>query len=141
MKKIFLILLITVLTKNINAQSGVPDTLSYLQSIVANKNAYIGQPFSTLYNDLQIQVKHFWPNASIHYNKTKETSTQFAFYFPLLQEDIYLTYPCIEVYWQTPLDKTQSDIIRGTNNNRGQWNTPAYNFYRNAIIADIQLIE
>lgn len=31
----------------IKAQTGVPDTLVYLQTIVANKTQYIGQPFST----------------------------------------------------------------------------------------------
>lgn len=78
MKKIILIILIITVAKNVSAQlNGVPDTLAYLQTIVANKAQYIGQPFSTLIDNLQIQIKHFIPFASISYDKTKETSTSF----------------------------------------------------------------
>ena len=60
MKKIILIILIITVAKNVSAQlNGVPDTLAYLQTIVANKAQYIGQPFSTLIDNLQIQIKHF----------------------------------------------------------------------------------
>ncbi|MBK8710825.1 MAG: hypothetical protein IPL97_02910 [Niastella sp.] len=61
MKKIVLILaIIMAITKNVEAQTyGVPDTLAYLQTIIANKANFIGQPFSTLLNDLQIQVNFF----------------------------------------------------------------------------------
>ena len=141
MKKIFLILLITLLTKNINAQTGVPDTLAYLNTIVADKANYIGQPFSVLFNSLQIQTKYFHPIRAVVYNKNKETSTSFAFYYPQDGlDDMYLTYPCLNVYWQTPLDATQSDSI-WENNNGGGWNTTAYNFYKNAIISDIKVRE
>ncbi len=58
MKKILSIISI-VLVKNTSAQSGVPDTLAYLQNIVTNKAQYLGQPFSVLYNAFQIQVKYF----------------------------------------------------------------------------------
>ncbi len=141
MKKVILIsLAISLSYIKASAQTqGVPDTLAYLQTIIANKAQYIGQPFSTLLNNLQIQIKHFWPNANLSYDKTKETATQFAYYFPLSQEEIYLTYPCLEIYWQTPLNITQSNIIRATNNNRGQWNSEAALFYANGIIKDIQI--
>jgi len=115
-------------TKNINAQTGVPDTLAYLQNIVANKAQYIGQPFSILKNSLQIQVKFFFPFASLPYDKTKETSTQFSFYFPQNADEMYLTYPSLRISWQQYLNANQSNIIRATNNNRGQWNVAAYNF-------------
>ncbi|MBS1626939.1 MAG: hypothetical protein JSR09_07600 [Bacteroidetes bacterium] len=130
MKKIFFISLIIMLanTKNINAQTGVPDTLAYLQNIVANKAQYIGQPFSILKNSLQIQVKFFFPFASLPYDKTKETSTQFSFYFPQNADEMYLTYPSLRISWQQYLNANQSNIIRATNNNRGQWNVAAYNF-------------
>ena len=62
MKKFFLILVvvITTFTKDVKAQTyGVPDTLAYLLSIVSNKAQYIGQPFSVLKNNLQIQIKYF----------------------------------------------------------------------------------
>lgn len=140
MKKIFLILFITTLTKNLKAQTGVPDTLAYLQSIVVNKSQYIGQPFSVLYNNLQIQVKYFSPFSAIHYDKNKETSTSFSFYFPQNGlDDFYLTYPKLEIYWQPYLSAIQSESIWG--NSGGQWNTSAYNFYKNAIIADIKVRE
>ena len=140
MKKIALLFTIVSISFIQKTKAQVPDTLAYLQNIVANKSQYVGQPFSVLYNNLQIQVKHFWPNTSIHYAKNKEISTQFAYYFPLSQEDIYLTYPCIEIYWQTPLNANQSGLLWG-NNNGGGWSTAVYNFYKNAIIADIKVRE
>ena len=143
MKKILVIICITLLVfeKNTNAQSGVPDTLAYLQSIVANKAIYIGQPFSVLHRNLQVQIKFFQPFAAIHHDKTKETSTPFAFYFPSNADELYLTFPKIEIYWQVPLNIAQSDNIRNTNNNRGQWNVTSANFYANGIIADITVRE
>ena len=101
MKKILVIICITLLVfeKNTNAQSGVPDTLAYLQSIVANKAIYIGQPFSVLHRNLQVQIKFFQPFAAIHHDKTKETSTSFAFYFPSNADELYLTFPKLEMYW------------------------------------------
>ena len=143
MKKTLIIPLLILIcsTKNTKAQSGVPDTLAHLQTIIANKVQYIGQPFSVLKNDLQIQIKYFFPFAGHHYDKTKETSTSFGWYIPQNADEIYLAYPLLEIYWQLPLNINQSDIIRGTNNNRGKWNTDASNFYANAIIANIQLRE
>ena len=141
MKKIFVILLIitVVFAKNTNAQTGVPDTLVYLQTIVANKTNYIGQPLSTLLNNLQIQIKYFSPFPSLPYDMTKETSTQFSFYFPQNEDEIYLTYPSLRISWQPYLDAAQSDILFG--NTGGGWTTAVYDFYKNAIIADIQIRE
>ncbi|MCB0740828.1 MAG: hypothetical protein R2796_10545 [Chitinophagaceae bacterium] len=119
---------------------GVPDTLTYLNSIVANKNNYIGQSFSLLKNNLQIEIKYFQSFAAIHYNKDRETSTSFAFYFPNDADEIYLTFPKLEIYWQTPLNINQSGLLWG-NNNGGGWSTAVYNFYKNAIIADIKVRE
>ena len=61
MKKILVIMLLFIaFAKESKAQTyGVPDTLAYLQNIVASKAQYIGQPFTVLLNDLQIQVKFF----------------------------------------------------------------------------------
>lgn len=142
MKKILIIIIIfsAVHSTNVNAQtSGVPDTLSYLQTIVTNKAQYVGQPFSVLYNALQIQVKFFSPFASLPYAKNKETSTSFSFYFPTDSlNDFYLTYPKLEMFWQSPLNAAQSDLIWQTNSGGG-WNINSYNFYKNAIIADIKV--
>ena len=142
MKKIVLILaIIMAITKNVEAQTyGVPDTLAYLQTIIANKANFIGQPFSTLLNDLQIQVKFFSPFASLPYDNTKETSTSFAFYFPQTEEEMYLTYPKLRVSWQPYLNMGQS-LTLYKNNNGGGWTTAVANFYAAGIIADIQIRE
>jgi hypothetical protein len=124
-----------------NSQTRVPDTLAYLQTVVANKSQYIGRPFSSLLADLQIQVKHFIPIPDIIYDISKETSTSFGFYFPQNADEMHLAYPRLRIKWQTPLDITQSDNIRSTNNNRGQWIAAAASLYSNAIIADIKILE
>lgn len=141
MKKVFFILLILAGTKSLNAQTaGVPDTLAYLQSIVANKSHFIGQPFSVLRDSLKIQIKFFSPFASIPHDRSKETSTSFAFYFPLTAEEIYLTYPKLEIYWQPYLDCNQSHMLY-SNNNGGGWSSAVSAFYVNGTIADIKLRE
>ncbi len=143
MKKLFLILvlIIAISAKDTKAQNGVPDTLAYLQTIVDNKSNYIGQPFSVLLDSLQIQIKFFSPFASIPHDKTKETSTSFSFYLPQDGfDDFYLTYPKLKVSWQIPLNATQSDALWGANNGGG-WSAAVNNFYKNAIIKDIQIRE
>ena len=50
------------------------------------------------------------------------------FYFPQNADEMYLTYPSLRISWQQYLNANQSNIIRATNNNRGQWNVAAYNF-------------
>lgn len=141
MKKIFILTLIVsvLFSKEIKAQTGVPDTLVYLKNIVANKTQYIGKPFSVLLADLQIQIKHFMPNTDIIHDISKETSTSFGFYFPQNSDEMYLAYPRLRITWQTPLDITLSDIIR--NNNRGSWNQSSNLLYSNSIIADIKIRE
>lgn len=109
-----------------------------MQTIIANKSQYIGQPFSTLLSNLQIQVKYFHLRRGIIHNISKETSTRFSFYFPQTSNEMYLTYPSLEIYWQIPLNANQSDSIWETNNGGG-WNSTVSAFYANAIIADIKL--
>ncbi len=143
MKNILIIGFIALISfsKNAKAQTGVPDTLVYLQSITANKANYIGQPFSALLDDLQIQIKFFSPFASIHYDKNKETSTSFSFYFPQDgHDDFYLTYPKLEVFWQTALGITQSDALWESNNGGG-WASTVATFYANGIIKYIRIRE
>ena len=142
MKKIFIIIVFICSIKLVNAQTyGVPDTLAYLQTIVANKANYIGQSFSILMDSLQIQIKFFSPFSGIHYDISKETSTSFSFYFPQDGlDDFYLTYPKLKIYWQTPLNASQSDFLWRTNNGGG-WNSAVAAFYANGIIKDIQIRE
>jgi len=127
--------------KNADAQaSGVPDTLVYLQSIVANKSKYIGKPFSVLLKSLQIQIKFFSPVASKSYNKNKETSTLFSFYFPKNSEEIYLTYPSLEIYWKPYLNAVQSELLYSKCQSIG-WSPAVAAFYENAPIANIKILE
>ena len=57
MKNILIILIVlTGSLKQLNAQTGVHDTLAYLQTIVANKSQYIGQPFSKLMDRLTLPI-------------------------------------------------------------------------------------
>ncbi len=142
MKKIFIVILIvfTSFIKGAKAQTnGVQDTLAYLQTIVANKTQFIGQPFSTLMDSLKIQIKFFSPFSGIHYDITKETSTDFSFYFSQNTNNYYLTYPRLEVFWQLPLNATQSDSLWETNG--GIWSSAVAAFYANGIIKDIQIRE
>lgn len=101
MKKIIFISLITisVFAEDTKAQA-VPDTLAYLQTIVNNKAAYIGQPFSVLMDSLQIQIKYFSRFPGLPNDMTKETSTSFSFYNPVSMDDFYLIYPVLRISWQ-----------------------------------------
>jgi hypothetical protein len=127
--------------KNADAQaSGVPDTLAYLQSIVANKSKYIGKRFSVVLNSLQIQIKYFSPRESIHYDKYKETSTLFSFYFPKNSEEIYLIYPSLEIYWKPYLNAVQSELLYLQSRLVG-WSSAVAAFYENALISEISVFE
>ena len=74
------------------------------------------------------------------YNVSIKTSTSFAFYFPQNADDMYLTYPCLEIYWQNPLNANQAFSIYNTNNGGG-WSATVYNFYKDAIIKDVRVRE
>ena len=143
MKKTLFILFFffSAFVKNADAQSpGVQDTLVYLKSIVANKSQYIGKPFSVVLNSLQIQIKYFSPRESIHYDKNKETSTLFSFYFPKNSEEIYLIYPSLEIYWKPYLNAVQSELLYSQCQNVG-WSPAVAAFYENALISDMRVIE
>jgi hypothetical protein len=140
MKKIIVILCLLIVSRgSLKAQTGVPDTLAYLQSIVHNKAQYIGQPFSKLMDSLKIQIKCFSPFASLPYDMTKETSTTFGFYFPLNPEEMYLTYPRLKIIWQTALNANQSLTLYNQSNSG--WTPSVISFYTPAIIADIKILE
>ncbi len=142
MKKLCLIIFIYLLTNNIvkSQVTNERDTLGYLKTIESNKANYIGKPFSVLLKDLKFQIKFFSPFASLPYDKTKETSTSFSFYFPLTEHEIYLTYPCLEIYWLTPMNATQSTSMYSIYRSVG-WNDEIASFYKTGIIADIKVIE
>lgn len=140
MKIIIIVLFIFVTSTSPKAQMGVTDTLVYLKSIVQNKAQYIGQPFSKLKDSLQIEIKFYFPFASLPYDKIKETSTAFAFCFPPTEEEIYLTYPHLEIYWQTHVDAYQSRTLRSQYRTVG-WNTIISDHYSANLIADIKVRE
>lgn len=141
MKKIMLIALVILSTSQLKAQNqGVPDTLIYLQTIVANKSKFIGKLFSVLRDSLKLEIRYFDPKSNIVYDISKETSTRFGFYFDINADELYLTYPSLEIFWQTPLNATQSNVI-WNNNNGGGWSTSAIQFYSPGIIRDIKVSE
>jgi hypothetical protein len=145
MKKIIVLIILFIgiaFSKQVNAQinSGVPDTLAYLQTIVANKVLYIGKPFSVLVDSLKIQIKFFSPFSGLSAHIDKETSTSFSFYFPQNADEIYLTYPCLDIIWQTPLNKPQSMLLYNQNP-IGGWSAAVAAFYSTAIIAEIKVWE
>lgn len=142
MKNILIIMIIflSAFINKADAQNnGLPDTLVYLQNIVTNKSNYIGRPFSVLLNDLQIQIKFFSPFGIIPYDKTKETSTSFAFYFPNSALDHYLSYPRLRISWQPYLDNIYSNSLHDQFN--GGWVPTVISYYSNAIISDIEIRE
>jgi hypothetical protein len=140
MKKILIVLVLTQLidTENLNGQ--VPDTLAYLQSIVAKKSQFIGKPFAALADSLKIQIKFFFPFASIAYDMRKETSTEFSFRFPQNAEEIYLTYPSLEIFWQPYLNAAQSHSLYTQYRSVG-WSPVVASFYSTGVIADIKVQE
>ncbi len=140
MKKVLYIIIILIASKNTQAQSNILlDTLAYLQQIVANKNFFIGKPFSVLKDSLKLEIKHFSPLPGIHYDFSKETSTSFAFYFPQSPNEVYLTYPKLNISWQPFLNRNQSMLLH--NQNKGKINVDVFTFYANAIIRNIEILE
>jgi hypothetical protein len=142
MKKAILYSFLFILTSNSRAQTiGVPDTLAYLNNIVANKTLYIGQPFSVLANSLQISIKYFNPDASVHHKKNCEDETSLAFYNSLNANDYHLSFPRLIIYWSPPFKNINLSIaIRDADSLQG-WNAIAKAHYANSIIADIRVFE
>lgn len=119
--------------------SGVIDTLLYLKSIEGTKSRYIGKKFSNLFDDLKINIKYFNPTADEHYNKQKETSTDFSFFFPASELEIHKAYPFLSIKWESSLNTlTSLNLWKRT---EGKWNDTIKNYYYNAIIKDIKIIE
>lgn len=147
MKRIITILLLIICfgsVSNVRA-SAVPDninkidTLLYLKGIVGNKANYIGKPFSVLLNDLQIQIKRFSPISGLSRDISKETETLFSFYFPQSIDEFHLTRPCLRVSWQPYLNATTSTNLF-VKHNGGGWVQEVIDFYANAIIEDIDIL-
>lgn len=139
-KAILFLFFVSIHIHDLKAQNGVPDTLVYLKTIVDNKNNFVGKPFGVLVDSLKIKIKYFSPFAAEHKAKDKETSTSFSFYYPRTADEIYLTYPHIEIFWQTPLDAIQSDFLYTKFRFVG-WHPEIARFYSTAIIDDLQIIE
>jgi len=98
-----IILLICFSNTTYSQTSGDPDTLSYLKSVEGTKSKYTGKKFSDLLADLKINIKYFNSNADEHFNKQKETSTDFSFFYPTTELEIYKSNPFISIKWETPL--------------------------------------
>lgn len=140
MKRIIFIFLITisVFAGDTKAQA-VPDTLAYLQTIVNNKGNYVGQPFSVLLNQMPIQIKYFIPLPGSSCNRYKECVTSFSFYFPQNSEQKNLTYPRLDISWQTPNNQSQSLSLYFQLN--GAFDPIVSSYYSSGLISDIKLRE
>ncbi|MBC7935737.1 MAG: hypothetical protein H7Y86_10345 [Rhizobacter sp.] len=138
MKKLFFLGLITILsiTSKVKAQPNI-DTLAVLQTIVANKSSYIGQPFSVLLSQLPISIKYFLP---IPYAKRhEEKHTSFAFFYTSDAQQNYRMYPRFGILWQNPLNQSLSySLWRQTS---GAWTSTHSAHYANAIIGDIWIVK
>ncbi|RYE27672.1 MAG: hypothetical protein EOP48_34350 [Sphingobacteriales bacterium] len=133
-KLLFINIMLIGLTHNVRAQS-VIDTLSVLQTVVANKANYIGQPFSVLSSQLPISIKYFLPIPSSN-KRHKELHTSFAFFY---SQNVNRMYPTLEIYWQQPLNQLLSfNLWRQTS---GAWTSIHSTHYANGIIADIGVIQ
>jgi hypothetical protein len=143
MKKAILYSLLFILTCNSRGQTtvGVPDTLAYLNNIVANKTLYIGQPFSVLADSFQISIKYFDPDASIHHKKNSENQTFFAFYNSQTTNDYDRMFPMLVIHWAPPFRDINLSIAIRNVDILGGWNLIAKAHYANAIIADIRVFE
>jgi hypothetical protein len=145
MKKIVLIVAIVCCSAKSFCQSyptPVTDTLGYLRYLVANKQLFIGQPFSVLNDSLKIQIKYFSPFGAYHSDQSLETHSRFAFNFKNTLADFYLTYPGLQITWQQPLDLTLAyQIAQGYENTGFAWGTRAYQHYANAVVKDVRLVE
>jgi hypothetical protein len=144
MKKAIVILfsaIFLVITSSKAQTAGVPDTLAYLNNIVANKALYIGHPFSLLGDTLQISIKYFSPFASVHHKKNCEDETSLAFYNSQTVNDYDRMFPMLVIHWAPPfLVRSQSEAISKADS-LGGWNLIAKAHYANAIIADIRVFE
>lgn len=136
MKQILLVIGVLICMQITYAQS-VPgvDTLSYLKTVVAKKGNYIGKPFSVLMNDLRIQIRAFSPHTPLHSAKNKEVYTQFHFIIPKYAEDF--KFPSLMIYWEPSLNAEISSKIYDQSEEGGLWIPDAIQFYRNAIIKNI----
>jgi len=140
MRRILVIVFLLNVVNEENVTAQVPETLAYLQSVVANKAQFVGQPFSVLRDSLKIQIKYFSPFGSISYDITKETSTSFSFFFPQTINDLYLTYPKLDIFWRPPyLDNQQAHSLY--NQYHGGWTQIVATHYNSGIIADIKIRE
>ena len=135
-KSIFIAIFFMIGIGSVNAQ--VLDTLSYVRSIVANKNKYIGKTFNDLEKDLKIEIKSFFPSPYIGKN-SQEENTVFYFIRPIEIEDF--DSPSIAIDWESYLDIRISKRIlynlRSNSNIESWWNPESKNFYKNAVIKDI----
>jgi len=89
-------------------------------------------------DSLKIQIKFFSPFASIPHDMNKETSTEFSFYFPQTADEIYLTYPSLEIYWRQYLNADSSKLLYSQYRGVG-WSQAVAAFYATGTIADIKV--
>jgi len=116
------------------------DTAQYLkQRIVANKNSYIGKPFDSLLLDLPAAngyIDGVDPrNRNISPHLTLFFSTSTNVHEKLKRREM----PAVLIItWATPLNVNEP-AHKGIKA-AGDWTTAAYYYYKNKIIADVQVV-
>ena len=137
MKKLGILTICFFLINNNKLIAQVADTSAYLKEIVANKQAFIGKPFSAFEKILKIKIKFFTPFAEITYDLSKETSTFVGFIYPVSDEDYSL--PGLVVQWQPYLDHKKADSLYNKDI-IGGWDSEIETFYSKGIIKDITIL-
>jgi hypothetical protein len=126
MKKIFLIIITAFVSTTAFSQEPL-DTLAQLKSLKTAHEAYAGQPFSVLLNDMAVQpvssISSGGNNAVLYYY------TSFSF----TEKDNYSTIVVV-VTWQTPLP--QSEVKAFELVNKFHLTPAALNYFRDKIVEE-----
>lgn len=128
--KISLIILIFASFK-INAQL---DTLNYVKQFETNKSLYIGQPFSTLLNDMiLIQPKTIWSMPSF---KSKNFNYRTTLNFSDKEYSFGNTIT-LSITWENPIPRNDTKYLEQLNH--FYFTNDERNFYGNKIVKDIKV--
>jgi hypothetical protein len=117
-----------------NKLSAQLDTLNYLKQFEANKNQYIGKPFSVLLNSMtQIQPKTAW-SIPLGRKKTITSDTRFKFANKELSFNNTVT---LLIDWNEEIPRTQTRFYE--QKNEFYFTNEEREFYGNKIIKDIKV--
>ena len=118
------------------------DTAEYInQRILSRKSIYIGKSLDSLLKDLPMILRYangdahrnrfISPDISLYFSSSKRVMDKLALkQFPQL----------IVITWATPLDNREFEP-RGLRFWGGDWTPAAYNYYKDKIIGDIEVVK